>query len=356
MKKKYYRPQKPESEMPANVRQINFLDDIMPAPEKPELLEYLEQGIKWAEFCKKKGKKAQQNLLKEITESHEKFWDRLPVYSAELWHPDPERSRAAAPEIVNLREEEALLMLQSLPMFPDTGTRLAVEEAISELKKMKSKRRLHPRRPPLTPHKAFVVESYEHGHMFPVLSVTDAGGNIHALFSYVDRWYGGIIDCSAYDLDDDEQLTVFIKTLQDQMLIETMQICPFEYCAWILQKAERLNLKNGHPVPKIYPIMRRFFWECPFEENKFPVKFGLTCQECGKSLCLDTDSDDQYLDACIIGDLALCRKCYKSKTHCECCGKRLLPDNFDVFFSVNINHVTAVCLECSARISGPEEE
>ncbi len=342
--------------MPANVRQINFLDDIMPAPEKPELLEYLEQGVKWADLCKKKGKKAQQNILKQIRESHEKFWDRLPIYAAEIWHPDPERSSAAAAEIVSLREEEALLMLRSLPLFPDTGTRLAVEDAVSQLKKLKSQNRLHPRRPPFSPYKAFVVESYEHGHMFPFISVTDTAGNIHALFSYVDRWYAGITECSEHYLDDQKDLMALIDALGNHLKIGTLQSCPFEYCAWILQKAERLNLKSGHPVPTIYPIMRRFFWECPFEEDKFPVKFGLTCQECGKSLCLDTDSDDQYLDACIIGDLALCRKCYKSKTHCECCGRKLVPDNFDVFFSKDINHVTAVCLECSARISGPEEE
>jgi len=268
----------------------------------------------------------------------------LPIYSVELGSPQVTVSRFVAESLGEMDSEEALRLLKTFPEPRHTGTRLAVEESLKTLRRKKRNGELAPGREKdnIPFFKAYVAEEDSTGFISVIFSRKTMQGSIRFLFALIDRWDRGIINCYGDEAGNTDDFYEMVELLNFQSSMIHYSESKKSYALWLLQEAEKLTLERGYHLLPDYLLWRRLIRDERKVSTRYPVRFGLSCCECGTPIRTVRDE----IDAWIIHDIALCPDCIKKKTHCESCRSPLDPQKAYALARSDMAHITVICENC----------
>ena len=268
----------------------------------------------------------------------------LPIFSMELASPHVSVSRFIAAELASIQHEKTLLMLRSFPVLRDMAARLSVEDTIKTLEKRRKEGDLSPqeRDNPFLFYKAFAAEEESAGFVSVIFSKRQDKGPIRFMFTLIDRWDKGIMNCYGDVVEEEASLHQVVHLLNEQSGPIQYSRTKREYALWILRKAEELTISRGYSLPPEYLLCRFLLWDEEAPARNYPLSFGLTCCECGAAIHMSKDFGATW----IIGDIGLCPECIEKKNHCENCGVPIKPELSYALSRPDIHHITVICESC----------
>jgi len=268
----------------------------------------------------------------------------LPIYSIELGSPHVSLSRLVAKELATVANEKTLSMLKSFPVLRDTAARLSMDESINTLQEKRRNGELEPagKETRFSFYKAFAAEEESAGFISVIFSKKQSGGPIRFMFTLIDRWDKGVLNCYGDVVEEEAALHQIVQLLNQKSELIQYSRVKRDYAMWILKKAEKLTIDRGYSLPPEYLMCRCLLWDEEPSAKKYPTLFGLTCCECGAPIQMTKDHYASWL----IGDIALCPECIETKNHCENCGVPIKPELCYALARTGMHHITVICESC----------
>lgn len=284
----------------------------------------------------------------------------LPIYSVEIGSPEREVARFVAENLGSLNHESALQMLKSLPEFPDTALRLAVEQSIKTLERKKRKRELAMSLPAekMVFYRAYTGFEEDTGHASVIFAKQKPStGAIHVFFTLIDLLDRGVWNSFGMYMETPSEFVEIFHEFNSRHNLISHEESDKSFALWLLQQAEVLSIERGYPLPPEYLLSRRLIWDEKHVARKYEIKFGLNCCECGQPIrCRGGESRDALLS----NQVALCQECIKKKTNCESCGAPINPYKCYALGKPELAHVTVICEKCyksaAAKMKRPRKK
>lgn len=283
----------------------------------------------------------------------------LPIFSVELGSPELKVARFVAENLGILNHENALQMLKSLPEFPDTALRLAIEASIKTLERKKRKRELATPLPAekMVFYKAYTGFEEDTGHASVIFAKQKPGtGSIHVFFTLIDLLDRGVWNSfGLYVETPGEFVELFHEFNSRHNMINHVE-SDKSFALWLLQQAEALSIERGYFLPPEYLLSRRLIWDEKRVAKNYGIMFGLKCCECGQPIRFRGENKHALLS----NQVALCHECVEKKTNCESCGAPINPLKCYALGRPEMAHVTVICEKCykaaAAKMKKPRKK
>jgi len=269
----------------------------------------------------------------------------LPIFSMELGSPDLKIARFVAENLGVLNHESALLMLKSLPEFPNTALRLAIEASIKKLERKKRNGELATLLPTekMDFYKAYTAFEEDAGHASVIFAKQKpGGGSIHVFFTLIDTLDRGILSSFGLNMETSAEFVDTFHEFSSRHNMISHAESDKSFAIWLLQQAEALSIERGYNLPPEYLLNRRLIWDEKRVSKNYGIKFGLKYCECGQLIRFSKKNRDVLLS----NQVALCHECMEKKTKCESCGASINPIKGYAMGRPDLAHVTVICEKC----------